>query len=86
MTKDKEGPEGRRERLRQEELTRNPAGAIHGGGLQDLVGGSRLERNRNTHSFTNRGHHNLFSFLQLKKIVVFAEMCKNCYDRFTIKL
>ena len=39
LTKDKEGPEGRRERLRQEELKRNPAGGIHGGGLQDLVGG-----------------------------------------------
>ena len=39
MTKDKEGPEGIRERLRQEELKRNPAGGIHGGGLQDLVGG-----------------------------------------------
>ena len=37
--KDKESPEEIRERLRQEELKRNPAGSIHGGGLQDLVGG-----------------------------------------------
>ncbi|MFJ7933897.1 DUF6366 family protein [Sporosarcina sp. NPDC096371] len=36
--KDKESPEKIRERLRQEELRRNPAGSIHGGGLQDLVG------------------------------------------------
>lgn len=35
----KESPEKTRERLRQEELRRNPAGSIHGGGLQDLVGG-----------------------------------------------
>ena len=39
MTKDKVGPEERRERLRQEESKRNPAGGIQGGGLQDLVGG-----------------------------------------------
>lgn len=39
MNKEKEDPEKRRERLRQEELKRNPAGSIHGGGLQDLVGG-----------------------------------------------
>lgn len=38
MNKDKETPEARRERLRQEELKRNPAGSIHGGGLQDLIG------------------------------------------------
>ena len=38
MNKDKESPERIRERLRQEELRRNPAGGIHGGGLQDLVG------------------------------------------------
>lgn len=39
MGKDKEGPEERRERMRQEEVKRNPSGSIHGGGLQDLVGG-----------------------------------------------
>jgi hypothetical protein len=39
LNKDKEGPEELRERLRQAELKRNPAGSIHGGGLQDLVGG-----------------------------------------------
>jgi hypothetical protein len=39
LNKDKEGPEELRERLRQAELIRNPAGSIHGGGLQDLVGG-----------------------------------------------
>jgi len=39
LDKNNEGPEERRERLRQEELKRNPAGTIHGGGLQDLVGG-----------------------------------------------
>lgn len=38
MNKDKETPEARRERLRQEELKRNPAGSIHGGGLHDLIG------------------------------------------------
>lgn len=38
LNKDKETPESRRERLRQEELKRNPAGGIHGGGLQDLIG------------------------------------------------
>lgn len=38
LNKDKETPEERRERLRQEELKRNPAGSIHGGGLQDLIG------------------------------------------------
>ena len=39
LNNDKEGPEDKRERLRQEEMKRNPAGSIHGGGLQDLVGG-----------------------------------------------
>jgi len=39
LNHDKERPEELRERLRQEELKRNPAGGIHGGGLQDLVGG-----------------------------------------------
>ena len=38
LNNDKESPEKIRERLRQEELRRNPAGSIHGGGLQDLVG------------------------------------------------
>lgn len=38
MRKDKESTEERRERLRQEELKRNPAGSIHGGGLKDLIG------------------------------------------------
>ncbi len=38
MGEDKETPERRRERLRQEELKRNPAGSVHGGGLSDLVG------------------------------------------------
>ena len=37
MNKDQETPEERRERLRQQELKRNPA-AMHGGGLQDLIG------------------------------------------------
>ncbi|MBO0589082.1 DUF6366 family protein [Sporosarcina sp. E16_8] len=35
----KESPEKIRERLRQEELRRNPGGSFQGGGLQDLVGG-----------------------------------------------
>ncbi|RDW20341.1 hypothetical protein CWR48_06570 [Oceanobacillus arenosus] len=39
MSEERETPERRRERLRQEELKRNPAGSIHGGGLPDLVGG-----------------------------------------------
>lgn len=39
LNEDKETPEARRERLRQEELKRNPAGSVHhGGGLQDLIG------------------------------------------------
>ncbi|MCM3721203.1 DUF6366 family protein [Solibacillus isronensis] len=37
MNKDQETPEARRERLRQQELKRNPA-AMHGGGFQDLIG------------------------------------------------
>ena len=39
MSEDKETSEEKRERMRQEELKRNPAGSIHGGGLHDLVGG-----------------------------------------------
>ncbi|WP_080873498.1 DUF6366 family protein [Oceanobacillus timonensis] len=38
MSKDKETPEEKRERLRQEEL-KNPSSSVHGGGLPDLVGG-----------------------------------------------
>ncbi|WP_057911492.1 DUF6366 family protein [Peribacillus muralis] len=38
MNGENETPERRRERLRQEELKRNPAGSIHGSGLSDLVG------------------------------------------------
>jgi hypothetical protein len=34
----KESPEERRERMSLEELKRNPAGSVHGGGLFDLVG------------------------------------------------
>lgn len=37
MNKNQETPEARRERLRQQELKRNPA-AMQGGGLQDLIG------------------------------------------------
>ncbi len=39
MSEERENPETRRERMRQEELKRNPAGSVHGGGLSDLVGG-----------------------------------------------
>ncbi|WP_181350260.1 DUF6366 family protein [Thalassobacillus sp. CUG 92003] len=39
MSQDKETPERKRERMRQEELKRNPAGSGHGGILSDLVGG-----------------------------------------------
>ncbi|WP_018932938.1 DUF6366 family protein [Gracilibacillus lacisalsi] len=39
MTEEKETPEKRRERMRQEELKGNPSGSIHGSGLPDLVGG-----------------------------------------------
>lgn len=39
LNKEKESPEELRERLRQEELKGNPAGGVHGGGFQDLVGG-----------------------------------------------
>ncbi|MBT2667235.1 hypothetical protein J7J00_17250 [Bacillus sp. ISL-4] len=38
MSEDKETPERRREKLRQEELKRNPSSSVHGGGLADLVG------------------------------------------------
>ncbi len=38
MSQERETPERRRERMRQEELKRNPAGSVHGGGLSDLVG------------------------------------------------
>ncbi|MGP4039793.1 DUF6366 family protein [Gracilibacillus sp. D59] len=38
MTEEKETPERKRERMRQEELKRTPSGSIHGGGLPDLVG------------------------------------------------
>lgn len=38
MNQDKETPKARRERLRQQELKRNPAASMHGGGLQDLIG------------------------------------------------
>ncbi|MBT2601494.1 hypothetical protein J7E55_00265 [Bacillus sp. ISL-53] len=38
MGEDKETPERRREKLRQEELKRNPSSSVHGGGLADLVG------------------------------------------------
>lgn len=38
MKKDKETPGERRERLRQEELKRNPAGSFQGGGFQDFIG------------------------------------------------
>ncbi|MFB5934559.1 DUF6366 family protein [Peribacillus frigoritolerans] len=36
MSEDKETPEIRREKLRQEELKRNPVGSLHGGGLQSI--------------------------------------------------
>jgi hypothetical protein len=38
MSEDKESPERSREKLRQEELKRNPSSSFHGGGLADLVG------------------------------------------------
>ncbi|KAB8138070.1 hypothetical protein F9U64_06380 [Gracilibacillus oryzae] len=38
MNKEKETPEERRERMRQEEL-KQPSSSVHGSGLQDLVGG-----------------------------------------------
>ena len=38
MSEERESPERRRERMRQEELKRNPAGSFQGGGLPDLVG------------------------------------------------
>lgn len=39
MSEERENPETRRESVRQEELKRNPAGSVNGGGLSDLVGG-----------------------------------------------
>ncbi|MCT2535319.1 DUF6366 family protein [Aquibacillus koreensis] len=39
MSREKENADRTRERIRQEELKRNPGGSIHGGGLPDLVGG-----------------------------------------------
>lgn len=38
MNKDKETPEMRREKMRQEEL-KNPSSSVHGSNLSDLVGG-----------------------------------------------
>lgn len=38
MDKNKETPEMRREKMRQEEL-KNPSSSIHGSNLSDLVGG-----------------------------------------------
>ncbi|KIL48652.1 DUF6366 family protein [Jeotgalibacillus campisalis] len=38
MQNEKETPERRRERMRQEELKRNPSSSIHGSGLADLAG------------------------------------------------
>ena len=38
VNKNNETPQARRERLRQEELKRNPSASMHGGGLQDLIG------------------------------------------------
>ncbi|SES01823.1 hypothetical protein SAMN04487944_11544 [Gracilibacillus ureilyticus] len=38
MGPEKESPENRRERMRQEEL-KHPSSSVHGSGLQDLVGG-----------------------------------------------
>ncbi len=38
MIDEKESPERRREKMRQEELKGNPSGSIHGSGLPDLVG------------------------------------------------
>lgn len=38
MGKHREKPESRREKLRQDELKRDPLGGIHGGGLPDFVG------------------------------------------------
>lgn len=38
MTKEKETPEERREKLRQEEL-KHPSSSIHGSNLADVVGG-----------------------------------------------
>jgi len=38
VSNNQETPEERRERMRQEELERNPSGSVHGGGLADLVG------------------------------------------------
>ncbi|TKG99299.1 hypothetical protein FC682_25645 [Peribacillus simplex] len=38
MSEDKDTPERRREKLRQEELKRNPSSSVHGGDLADLVG------------------------------------------------
>ena len=38
MNNNNETPQARRERLRQEELKRNPSASIYSGGLQDLIG------------------------------------------------
>ncbi|WP_010096941.1 DUF6366 family protein [Ornithinibacillus scapharcae] len=39
MDKERETPEVRREKMRQEEWKQNPTGSVHGGGLPDLIGG-----------------------------------------------
>ncbi|TDL32758.1 hypothetical protein E2R51_08780 [Jeotgalibacillus sp. S-D1] len=38
MSQERESPERRREKMRQEELKRNPGGSFQGSGLTDLVG------------------------------------------------
>ncbi|MGP4077436.1 DUF6366 family protein [Halobacillus sp. K22] len=38
MNEEKERPEATRERIRHEELKKDPSGSLHGGGLPDLVG------------------------------------------------
>lgn len=38
MSKEKESPETKRERIRQEELKKSASGSMNGGSLPDLVG------------------------------------------------
>ncbi|WP_338036890.1 DUF6366 family protein [Metabacillus litoralis] len=62
MSNYRETPERRRERMRQEELKRNP---LYGGGLTDLVLSSRLEGAWHIYLTINFSFYYLFSFLSI---------------------
>lgn len=57
MSEDKETPERRGEKLRQEELKRNPSSSVLGGGLADLIGSL---------GWKGAGQYNTFYLIVLK--------------------